>query len=181
MQIEIPKSKASRLISPGEVILVTSSYKDKNNIITLAWHMPISKDPMLLGVAIAKTHFSYELIKKSEEFIINIPHSDILKQVVFCGSTSGYKTDKFKESKLTAEKAIRLTKTPVIKECIGHIECYLRDVKDIGDHGLFIGEAIYACAEEDLFSESWHIDKTKLIFHFGGASFATNAEKINIP
>lgn len=180
MKIEIPKSKASRLINSGGVILVTSSYKDKNNIITLAWHTPISRDPALLGVAIAKSHLSYELIKKSEEFIINIPSVNILKQAIFCGSVSGNKSDKFKESKLTAEKAARLIKTPIIKECIGHIECYLRDVKDIGDHGLFIGEAIYASAEKGLFDETWQIDKAKLIFHFGGDLFTTNSEKINI-
>ncbi|MDD5291762.1 MAG: flavin reductase family protein [Candidatus Omnitrophica bacterium] len=180
MKIEVPKSKASRLVNPGEVILVSSAYKDKSNIITLAWHMPISKDPALLGIAVAKSHFSYELIKESEEFIINIPGFDILKEVIFCGSTTGRKADKFKESNLSAAKAERLIKTPVIKECLGHIECSLSDVKDIGDHGLFIGEVIYAAAEKDLFGEAWHIDKAKLIFHFGGALFTTNAEKIDI-
>ncbi len=180
MKIEIAKSKASRLINPGEVILVTSAYKDKNNIITLAWHMPISKDPMLLGVAIAKSHFSYELIKKSEEFIINIPSLDLLKQTVYCGSIHGDKVDKFKESGLAAQKANRLVKTPQIKECMGHIECYLRDIKDIGDHGLFIGEAIYASAEDGLFDETWQIDKTRLIFHLGGNLFTTNGERIKI-
>jgi len=180
MKIEIPKSKVSRLINSGGVILVTSAYKDKNNIITLAWHTPISRDPALLGIAVAKSHLSYELIKKSEEFIINIPSLDLLKQVVFCGKISGNKVDKFKESKLTAEKASRLIKTPQIKECIGHIECYLRDIKDIGDHGLFIGEAIYASAEEGLFDETWQIDKTRLIFHLGGTLFTSSAEKINV-
>jgi flavin reductase (DIM6/NTAB) family NADH-FMN oxidoreductase RutF len=179
MKIEVPKSKASRLINPGEVILVTTSYKDKSNIITLAWHMPISREPLLLGIAIAKSHLSYELIKKAEEFIINIPTLGLLKQVVLCGKVSGDKVDKFKESSLTAEKASRLVKIPQIKECVGHIECYLRDIKDVGDHGLFIGEVIYASAEEGLFDEAWQIDKTKLIFHLGGTLFTTNAEKIN--
>jgi flavin reductase (DIM6/NTAB) family NADH-FMN oxidoreductase RutF len=180
MKVEIPKSKASRLTNAGEVILVSSCYKDKNNIITLAWHMPISRDPLLLGIAIAKGHFSYELIKKSEEFIINIPSLDLLKQVIYCGSIHGDKVDKFKEAGLTAQKANRLVKAPQIKECIGHIECYLRDIKDIGDHGLFIGEAIYASAEQGLFDEAWQLDKAKLIFHLGGTIFSTNTEKINI-
>ena len=180
MKIEVPKNKAGRLISSGGVILVSSSYKDKNNIVTLAWHMPISRDPALFGVAIAKSHLSYELIKASEEFIINIPGLDLLKEVVFCGKISGRQVDKFKESKLTAEKASKLVKTVQIKECIAHIECYLRDAKDVGDHGLFIGEAIYASAEEGLFDDTWKIDKAKLIFHLGGTLFTTSAEEINI-
>ncbi|NQU18947.1 flavin reductase family protein [bacterium] len=180
MKIEISKGKGNRLINPGGVILVSSCYKDKANIITLAWHMPISKDPALLGIAIAKSHLSYELIKKSEEFIVNIPTVDLLKQVVFCGSISGDKIDKFQEAKLTPEKASRLIKTPCIKECIGHIECRLRDIKDIGDHGLFIGEIISASAEEGLFSDTWQVDKTKLIFHLGGGVFTSSSEKIEV-
>jgi len=178
MKQEIPKSKASRLINPGGVILVSSAYKDKTNIITLAWHMPISKEPPLIGIAIAKSHFSYELIKKSQEFIVNIPSLDLLKQTIYCGSIHGDKADKFKEANLTAQKASKLAKAPLIKECIGNIECYLRDVKDTGDHGLFIGEAIYACAQEGLFDETWKINKAKLIFHLGGKFFTSTGELI---
>ncbi|MBL7130021.1 MAG: flavin reductase family protein [Candidatus Omnitrophica bacterium] len=176
MNREIPKTKATRLINPGGVILVTSCYKDKTNIITLAWHTPISKDPALLGIAIAKSHLSYDLIKKSEEFIINIPSFDLLKQTVLCGSVSGENVDKFKEARLTPKKADKLIKTPCIKECIGHIECYLRDIKDIGDHGLFIGEIIFASAKEGLFDDIWQVDKTKLIFHLGGKFFTGSSQ-----
>lgn len=180
MRIEIPINKASRFINPGGVILVSSCYKDKTNIITLAWHTPISRDPVLLGIAIAKSHLSYELIKKSEEFIINIPSMELLKQTLYCGSIHGDKVDKFKKANLTPEKASRLVKTPRIKECIGSIECCLRDIKDIGDHGLFIGEAIYASAEEGLFGETWQVNKTKLIFHLGGKFFTSSSEVVEV-
>ncbi len=180
MKVEIPKDKATRLINFGGLILVSSCYKDKSNIITLAWHTPISKNPALLGIAIAKSHLSYELIKKSEEFIINIPSLDIIKQAVFCGSISGRSVDKFKESGLTSEKADRLITTPRIKECIGHLECYLRDIKEIGDHGLFIGEVIFASAQEDFFNDIWQIDKAKLILHLGGKFFTSSSELMEI-
>ena len=180
MKIEIPKSNATRLINQGGVILVSSCYKDKQNIITLAWHTPISKNPPLIGIAIAKTHVSFELIKKSGEFIVNVPSVDLLKQSIYCGSIHGDKVDKFKEAKLTPKKANKLIKAPLIDECIGHIECYLRDIKDIGDHGLFIGEVIGASAEEDLFNETWQIDKTKLLFHLGGKYFTNSGEQLNV-
>ena len=178
MKVEVHKSQATRLINAGGVILVTSCYKDKPNIITLAWHTPISKDPGLIGISIAKSHLSYELINKSEEFIINIPDAGLLKQALSCGSISGAKVDKFKESGLTAEKADKLMKTPRIKECIGHIECYLRDIRDIGDHGLFIGEVIFASAEEGLFNETWQVDKVKLLFHLGSKFFTNSSEML---
>ncbi|MFC1645950.1 flavin reductase family protein [Candidatus Omnitrophota bacterium] len=178
MKIEVPKSNATRLINPGGVILVSSCYKDKANIITLAWHTPISKNPALVGVAIAKSHFSYDLIKKSGEFIINIPDVNLLKQTIVCGSISGERVDKFKESGLTPEKSDKLIKTPRIKECIGHIECYLRDIKEIGDHGMFIGEIIFASAQEGLFDETWQVDKAKLLFHLGGKFFTSSSQVI---
>lgn len=176
MKVEVSKSQATRLINPGGIILVSSCYKDKTNIITLAWHTPISKEPGLIGVAIAKSHLSYELIQKSEEFIVNIPEVNLLKQTVACGTISGRKVDKFKESGLTPEKADKLIKAPRIKECIGHIECSLRDIKDIGDHGLFIGEIIGASAQEGLFAETWQVDKVKLLFHLGGKFFTSSGE-----
>jgi len=173
MKIEIPKDKANRIINSGQVILVSCAYKDKSNIITLAWNMPLSQKPALLAISVAKSHLSAELIQKSEEFIINVPSLDLLDSVVYCGSHSGRGIDKFQEARLTPQKANRLMRASLIKECVGHLECALRDVKEAGDHLLFIGEVIFASAEEDLFKETWQPDKVKLIFHLGGKSFAT--------
>lgn len=178
MKLEIPLSKANRIINSGQVVLVSSCYKDKSNIITLAWNMPLSHKPPLLGISIAKTHLSAELIKKSEEFIINVPDFDLLDKVIYCGTHSGRDVDKFKETKLTLQKAKHLIKTPQIGECIGHLECYLRDIKEAGDHFLFMGEVIYASAGDDLFDETWNVDKIKLIYHLGGKFFTASDKKI---
>lgn len=178
MKTSIPLNNASRLINSGEVILVTSAYKDKRNIITLAWVTPLSRAPALVGISIAKAHFSAELIQKSGEFIINVPSLEMLDKVMFCGKHSGRDVDKFSEAKLTAQKAERLVKTPLIDECIGHLECYLRDIKETGDHLLFIGEVIYASAEQGIFSEVWDVDKVKLIYHLGGKIFTSSDKKI---
>ncbi len=180
MKSEVPKDKANRIINSGQVILVSCAYKDKSNIITLAWNTPLSHKPPLLGISVAKTHLSAELIRKAEEFIVNVPSFDLLKSVVYCGTHSGREVDKFKQASLTPERANRLIKTPLIKECIGHLECYLRDTKEAGDHFLFIGEVIYACAEEDLFTQTWQVDKVKLIFHLGGRFFTTSDKKVEV-
>lgn len=180
MKIEIPLNKATRLINSGQVVLVSSCYKDKPNIITLAWNMPLNQKPPLLGISVAKTHLSGELIRRSEEFIVNIPAIDLLDKVVFCGTHSGRDRDKFKEAKLTPTKANRLIKTPLIAECIGHLECYLRDIKELGDHILFIGEIIYTSAESDLFKETWQVDRIKLIYHLGGKFFTASDKLIEI-
>lgn len=180
MKIEVSKDRANRIINPGEVVLVSCSYKDKANIITLAWTTPLSHSPALLGISVAMSHLSAELIKKSAEFVVNVPSLDLLNSVVYCGTHSARDTDKFKESGLTQEKADILSKAPRIKECIGHLECYLRDVKETGDHFLFIGEVVGAFAEEDLFKEMWLVDKARLIFHLGGRCFTASDKKIEV-
>lgn len=180
MKTEIPKEKSSRLINSGNVVLVTSAYKDKINIITLAWKTPLCRKPALIGISVAKTHFSCELIEKSGEFIINIPDSGLLEKCVFCGRVSGRDKNKFKETGLTPVKAGRLRMVPVITECIAHIECYVRDIREIHDHKLFIGEIIYAEAEDEFFKDTWDTDKIKLIYHLGGGAFTTSAGMINV-
>lgn len=172
MKKEIILSWANRLINSGNVVLVTSSYKDKQNILTVAWHTPLSHKPPLVGLALSKKHLSSELIKKGEEFIINIPSRRLFQQVLYCGSVSGREKDKFKEACLTAQKAKRLTRTVKILECIGYLECYLRDIKEIGDHFFFIGEVIYAEVEDYLFEETWK-EEAELIYHLGGKNFGT--------
>lgn len=181
MKIDIPLNKANRLINSGQVVLVSSAYKDKLNIITLAWNMPLSHKPPLLGISVAKTHLSSELIEKAEEFIVNVPSLDILDKVIYCGRHSGRDVDKFREAGLTPKKANRLTLTPLVGECIGHLECYLRDIKEVGDHNLFLGEVICASAEEDLFLDTWQVDKVKLIYHLGGRFFTSSDKKIEEP
>jgi len=132
----------------------------------------LSKNPALLGIALAKKHFSSELIKKSSQFIVNIPEWKLLDKVMFCGAVSGREIDKFKETKLTADKAHSLAKTPKIAECIGSIECSLFDIKEAGDHYLFFGEVVYAEAENHLFiNDFWDTNKAELIFHLGGKFF----------
>ena len=180
MKVEIPRERATRLLSSGNVILVTCAYKDKANIITLAWKTPLSHKPPLVGVSIAKSHFSSELIEKSEEFIINVPDVSLLEKVVFCGKASGRDVDKFKQTELTPVKANRLIKTPLISECIGNLECRLRDIREFGDHNFFVGEVIYAQAEENLFNQTWNVDKTKLVYHLGGSFFTSSAKMIEV-
>lgn len=176
----IPLNICGRLINSGNLILVTAAFKDKLNIATIAWHMPLSKDPAMLGIGVAKKHCTSELIKKSEEFIINIPSMDILEQVLVCGRLSGHDVDKFEITRFTARIAEKLTKTPKIGECLGWLDCYLRDIKEVGDHYLFIGEVISAVTKDDVFDEVWNLEKAKLIYHLGGNNFFTPEKSIKV-
>ena len=117
-------------------------------------------------------HFSTELIRKSQEFIINVCDWSLLEKVVFCGAHSGREIDKFKGSGLTPQRAHNFTSTPLVGESIASIECSLFDIKRTGDHFLFFGEVLYAQAEPNYFnSQIWNTNKVDLILHSGGKFF----------
>jgi len=178
MKKKISTPIANRLINSGPVVLVTTSWQGKANIITIAWQTPVSHTPMLVAISVGKTRYSHELLEKSKEFVINIPAVDLLKETAFCGSVSGRKVDKFKESGLTPIKADKVN-APLIKECIGHLECKLVEIVPCGDHTILVGEVVTAWADEELFDGYWIVDKAKLIHHLGGTKYTTPDKRIS--
>ncbi|MFH1147661.1 MAG: flavin reductase family protein [Pseudomonadota bacterium] len=169
---EIPISRANRLINHGPVILVTSHLGDRMNVMTAAWQMPVSFNPMLIAVAVGTGRFTHHLIKESGEFVVNVPHIGIAEKVWCCGSCSGKETDKFSLCGLTPVKAKKVG-APLIEECIGHIECRLHAAYSAGDHTIFVGEVLAASVQEDVFDERLKVelDSAKTIHHLGGKTF----------
>jgi len=176
MKIEIPLKRANRLINHGPVVLVTSKYGEKENIVTLAWTTPVSHDPPRVAICIHKNHFSHELIEKSKEFVINVPGKELLEKVHFCGTTSGREVNKFKEFKLTPLKAKKVN-SPLISECFAHLECKVIEIYPGGDHSIFLGEVVSAQVEEKIFTDFLDIEKIKTLHHLG-ANLYTTPERI---
>ena len=181
MKIEVPLSKALRLINPGPVVLVTSKYEEVVNIMAAAWTTPISHDPPFVGVSISPRRFSHELIEKSGEFVLNVPGLSLAKQVKLCGTLSGRKADKFKEAQLTPAEA-KLVSIPLIEECLGHLECTLVGHYSLGDHTLFVGRVVAAQAKAGAFSGTWLLDdeETKPLHHLGGIYYGVLEARIRV-
>ncbi len=169
---DIPIINAYRLINHGPTVLITSRLGEKTNIMTAAWQMPVSFKPVLVAISIGHERFSHEVISKSREFIINIPHAGMMKEVVCCGTQSGRDIDKFDVCKLTSLKAQNV-KAPLIKECLGNIECKLYSVHEAGDHTIFIGEVVAASVKEGIFDSYLRVelDGAKTLHHLGGKIF----------
>ena len=179
MKENISIEKYSRLINSGCVVLVTSSFKERVNILSMAWHMPVSKNPPLLAISVHNEHFSYELIRKSKEFVINVPPAQLARAVQYCGSVSGRDIDKFSGAGLTRLSAEQVG-APLIKECIAHIECKVIKLYPEGDHGIFIARILNAVVDSGLFDgECLLVDKplAHTLHHLGLNRYIT-AEKI---
>ena len=87
--------KMTTYTNPRQVILVTCRYKKIDNIFTLDWHTPLSFDPKMYAIAVEKTRFSHNLIKKSGVFVVNFMDRKYEKDIYYCGSHSGKNVDKF--------------------------------------------------------------------------------------
>jgi flavin reductase (DIM6/NTAB) family NADH-FMN oxidoreductase RutF len=168
----IPITSANRLINHGPTVLITTRDKEKNNIMTAAWQMPVSFKPVLVAVSIGHERFSHEIILKSREFVINVPHLGMIKEVLCCGTQSGRDIDKFEVCKLTPVKAQKV-KAPLINECIGNIECKLHSIHEAGDHTIFVGEVVAASVKEGIFDGYLKVDldQAKTLHHLGGKVF----------
>ncbi|MFH1428572.1 MAG: flavin reductase family protein [Candidatus Margulisiibacteriota bacterium] len=172
-KIDIDKQKAGRLINYGPVTLVTSSFREQKNVASVAWAMPVSASPGLVAIAVTNKRFTYELIRESREFIINIPSQKMKEAVIFCGSTCGRELDKFSKAGLTPANSKKLD-APIVQECFAHIECKVVNEVLVGDHMLFVGDVIAVYADEGVMTANGTVDIEKFqpLIHLGAKEFA---------
>lgn len=157
--------KITNITNPLQTILLTCRDQNKDNVITLDWHMPLSFDPMMYAVSIGKTRFSLDLIRKSRVFVVNFMSKDFKKEVIYCGTNCGENLDKFSKSGLEKEEAEKIN-CPRIKGSLGYLECQVEKEIETGDHVLFIGKVVSYDLRE----------KGKRLFHLGGDQFTTTLD-----
>ena len=132
--------KPGTMLSPVPVVMVSCQADGKRpNIITIGWAGTVCSEPPMLSIAIRPSRYSYELIRKSREFVVNIPSVHQLRATDKCGVISGRDTDKFAMTGLTPAPA-RTVRAPIIAECPINIECKVHHILPLGSHTLFIAE-----------------------------------------
>lgn len=139
----LPLSKVYQLLEPGPVVLVSTSDKERPNIMTMSWHTMIDFEPPIVGCIISNRDYSFNILKKTKECVINIPTVELLDKIIGCGNCSGKKIDKFKKFNLTALPS-SFVKAPLINECFANLECKVIDTKMLNKYNLFILEVLKA-------------------------------------
>jgi flavin reductase (DIM6/NTAB) family NADH-FMN oxidoreductase RutF len=174
MKVEGNIEKYYHYAFPMQTILVTcNDEKGKTNIITLAWHTPISRTPPLYGISIAPKRYSHDLIQKSREFVINFVPYSLVEAADFCGTHSGRSTEKLCQTGLTLVPAKKLT-TPLIKEGYAHLECKMVKSHTLGDHTLFVGEVVAVHADDNAFKdELLRTDHIHPLYYIGENAYTT--------
>lgn len=165
--------KGSVILNPVPVVLITSKNNaDKTNVFTVGWTGTINTKPPMLYISIRPERLSYEYIKESMEFVVNLPSSDLVKKVDYCGVRSGKKNDKISEMGFTLKESQKVS-APYIDECPVNIECKVKNIIPLGTHDMFIAEVVASHVNEDLLDEKGkiHFENANMMSYCHGEYF----------
>lgn len=165
--------KGSVILNPVPVVLITSRNKEgKDNVFTVAWVGTVCTKPPMLSISIRPERLSYEYIKETMEFTVNLPSQDLVKKVDFCGVRSGRNIDKIKEMGFTMREGEKVS-SPYINDCPVSIECQVKQIIPLGTHDVFIAEVVSSHVNENLMDEKGkiHFEWADLITYCHGEYF----------
>lgn len=165
--------KPGTFLYPIPVVMVSCGDMEKSNIITVAWTGIANTDPAMVYISVRKERHSYEIIKSTKEFVINLTNQKLVKATDWCGVKTGAKVDKFKEMHLTKEKS-NFVKCPQIKESPVSVECQVVEEKDLGSHTMFLAKVVAINADEKYIDEkgAFDISKCDLVAYANGGYYA---------
>ena len=144
---EVSVSDGLRQLPIRPVYLVSIQHEGKKNIVSIGMFAFFSGKLTLVGIGVAPSRFSFDLIRKSGEYVVNAVDEKLMDAVRVCGERSGREVDKFELAKLTPAKGLKV-KAPLIEESPVSIECKVVKEVEVGDHVWFIGEVLAAHVRE---------------------------------
>ena len=165
--------KPGTFVYPIPAVMVSCGDFKKSNIITVAWTGILNTNPAMVYISVRPERYSYNLIKESGEFVINLTTENLAYATDWCGVKSGANVDKFKEMKLTKQKA-NFVKCPMIEESPVSVECKVKEIRELGSHHMFVAEVLAINADDKYIDEkgAFDISKCNLIAYANGGYYS---------
>lgn len=165
--------KPGNMLYPVPAVMVSCQREnEKPNIITVAWAGTICTNPAMLSISVRTERYSYNIIKETKEFVVNLVTSDLAYATDYCGVKSGRDVDKFKEMNL--HKSIsKVVKAPGIEESPVNIECCVKEIKELGSHHMFIAEVVSVNIDDKYMDKTgkFNLNKAGLVSYSHGEYF----------
>lgn len=171
--------KAGNMVYPVPAVMVSCKQgEEKANIITVAWCGTVCSSPAMVSISVRKERYSYDIIKETGEFVINLVTRKLTRATDYCGVRSGREVDKFTEMKLT-ELPSKYISAPGIAESPVNIECKVTQVIPLGSHDMFLAEVVGVTVDDSLIDETgkFHLNKAGLVAYSHG-EYYTLGEQI---
>ena len=139
----------------------------------MSWHTMMEFMPPLVGCVVSSANYTFEVLRKTGECVINIPTVELAKKVVGCGNASGESEDKFQEFGLTPLPSM-VVKAPLVAECYANLECKVVDRKLVTKYNFFVLEVIRAWIDPCC-------KRPRTLHHQGEGVFAIPGRTIELP
>ena len=120
------------------IYILTTRFEDTINGMVASWVSQVSYDPPLVMVAIHPNRYSHDLIVQSRSFALHLLSREQK------GLLARFKGRDAREKFASIDWKVGVTGAPILKECIGCMECRIIERLSPGNHTLFIGEVVGA-------------------------------------
>lgn len=163
--------KPGNMLYPLPAVMVSAGDKNgKTNILTVAWTGTICTNPAMVYISVRPERYSYQMIRETGEFVINLTTEKLVRATDLCGVRFGRDTDKWKEAHLTPGEAETLGFAPIIMESPVSIECKVTEIKELGSHHMFLAEVSAVQVDEAWMNENnkFELNKTGLLAYSHG-------------
>ena len=165
--------KPGKMVYPVPAVMVpVADGNGGDNIITVAWTGTTCTNPPMVYISVRPERHSYQMIKKTGEFVINLTTRELAFATDYCGVKSGREVDKFKELCLTRQKASKVS-APLIGESPVNIECRVAECIELGSHHMFLAEVVSVHASEAYMDGkgAFHLEKAEPMVYSHGKYF----------
>jgi len=162
--------KPGNMLYPVPAVMVSCQREgEKPNIITVAWAGTICSSPAMLSISIRPERYSYNILKETGEFVVNLVTKDLVRAADYCGVKSGRDVDKFTEMKLTP-CSVDSVKTPGIEESPVNLACRVVEIKHLGSHDLFLAQVVGVSVDGRYIDEKdkFHLNQAGLAVYSHG-------------
>ena len=166
------KWKGGALIAPLPPVMVSSGDMENSNILTVAWTGIVNTIPPKTYISVRPRRHSYNIIKESGEFVINLTPASLVRAADYCGIYTGAKVDKFAKCNLTKEEGQEV-KCPLIAESPLSLECKVTEIIPLGTHDMFLADIVAVNVDEGLIDKNGklHLEKAGLAAYAHGEYF----------
>ena len=166
--------KPGTLIYPLPAVLVSCGENpEEYNLLTIAWTGTVCTNPPMCYISVRKERHSYDIIRRTGEFVINLTTEELAKATDWCGVRSGRDENKWEAMGLTP-MVTEHVKAPIVAESPLSICCRVRQVVELGSHDMFIADVVGIEADEryiDPETGKFSLDKAKPIVYSHGEYF----------
>lgn len=166
--------KPGNMLYPLPDVLVSCADKDgRSNLLTVAWAGTICTNPPMVSISVRPERYSYDLIKTTKQFVINLTTEELAYATDYCGVRSGRDVDKWKECHLTPIPADTVD-CPLVEESPVNIECHVEEIKELGSHHMFIARVTAVHVDEKYMDEknTFHLNDSKLLAYSHGTYYS---------